>query len=144
MVVQRGRRKHYRFQKHTTSCAKKNQEGLGLYRFRRYSSSSFSSEKERKQQRGKGRFVLEKASSEDLDSLRRTLHNEKKIFDKEGTIMSQQNPAGSPPEEEKKKKKKKKTTTTTTTTTTTKHLCTYSKNNAKNKIAHTHTHTWTL
>ena len=34
----------------------------------------------------------------------------------------------------KKKKKKKKTTTTTTT----KHLCTYSKNNAKNKIAHTH------
>ena len=33
----------------------------------------------------------------------------------------------------KKKKKKKKTTTTTT-----KHLCTYSKNNAKNKIAHTH------
>ena len=35
----------------------------------------------------------------------------------------------------KKKKKKKKTTTTTTTT---KHLCTYSKNNAKNKIAHTH------
>ena len=32
-----------------------------------------------------------------------------------------------------KKKKKKKTTTTTT-----KHLCTYSKNNAKNKIAHTH------
>ena len=63
--------------------------------------------------------MLEKASSEDLDSLRRTLHNEKKIFDKEGTIMSQQNPAGSPPEEEEKKKKKKKTTTTTTTTTTT-------------------------
>ena len=59
----------------------------GLHR-RRYSSA-----------RKRGR-LLEKASSEDLDSLRRTLHNEKKLFDK-GTMS--QNP--SPEEEEKKKKK---------------------------------------
>ena len=78
--------------------------------------------------------MLEKASSEDLDSLRRTLHNEKKIFDKEGTIMSQQNPAGSSPEEEEKKKKKKKTTTTTTTTTTEREESTSSNAFTKNPV----------